>query len=36
MTPKCKGPGMSIINPGSKRVRMEQGVQYEDDCSDSQ
>jgi hypothetical protein len=35
MAPKRKGPGMSIVNPGSKRVSMKQGVQYEDDGSDS-
>lgn len=27
---------MSIVNPGSKRVHMKQGVQYEDDGSDCQ
>jgi hypothetical protein len=35
MALKRKGHGMSIVNPGSKRVHMKQGVQYEDDGSDS-
>lgn len=35
IAPKRKGLGMSIVNPGSKRVNMKQGVQYEDDGSDS-
>jgi hypothetical protein len=35
MAPKRKRQGISIVNPGSKRVHMKQGVQYEDDGSDS-
>lgn len=35
IAPRRRGHGMSIVNPGSKRVHTKQGVQYEEEGSDS-
>jgi hypothetical protein len=35
MPPKRKGTGMSIVNPGSKRIHKKQGVLYEEEDSDN-
>jgi hypothetical protein len=35
MPPNWRGTGMSIVNPGSKQIYRKQGVQYEEEDSDS-
>jgi hypothetical protein len=35
MPPKRRGTGMSIVNPGSKRIHRKPGVQYEEEDSDT-
>jgi hypothetical protein len=35
MPPKWRGTVMSIVNPGSRQIHRKQGVQYEDEDSNS-
>ena len=35
MPPKWRGTGISIMNPGSKQIHRKQGIQYQQEDSDS-